>query len=133
MLNINAKAVRDIWNRRTWTEETQHLWEDGEVPVMRSLRRLLKFKRSDSASSSSSASIEESEAENDSNCDWSRVCSSSLPSTNHSSHVMNQQLLTHAGIAVDATRGWWLRDEWSWECGVAPLGCGGEDPFADVC
>eukprot|EP00292_Cryptomonas_paramecium_P034046 CAMPEP_0113700334 /NCGR_PEP_ID=MMETSP0038_2-20120614/23895_1 /TAXON_ID=2898 /ORGANISM="Cryptomonas paramecium" /LENGTH=79 /DNA_ID=CAMNT_0000623971 /DNA_START=17 /DNA_END=253 /DNA_ORIENTATION=- /assembly_acc=CAM_ASM_000170 len=24
--NVSLKAVRDIWNRRTWADETSHLW-----------------------------------------------------------------------------------------------------------
>ena len=26
--NISPKTVRDIWNRRTWSYETRHLWDD---------------------------------------------------------------------------------------------------------
>ena len=26
--NVSPKAIRDIWNRRTWAPETQHLWTD---------------------------------------------------------------------------------------------------------
>ena len=25
---VSAKTVRDIWNRRTWTSATRHLWND---------------------------------------------------------------------------------------------------------
>ena len=28
--NISPKTVRDIWNRRTWSYETRHLWDDDE-------------------------------------------------------------------------------------------------------
>ena len=33
---ISPKAVRDIWNRRTWTVETRHLWIEDEQPMIRS-------------------------------------------------------------------------------------------------
>jgi hypothetical protein len=33
--NVSPKAVRDIWNRRTWTMETQHLWSDFDKPMVR--------------------------------------------------------------------------------------------------
>ena len=29
--NVSAKTIRDIWNRRTWTFATCHLWEDEPV------------------------------------------------------------------------------------------------------
>lgn len=32
--NISPKAVRDIWNRRTWTQETRHLWTADEMPML---------------------------------------------------------------------------------------------------
>jgi hypothetical protein len=32
---ISPKAVRDIWNRRSWTRETRHLWSKGEVEFIR--------------------------------------------------------------------------------------------------
>ena len=34
--NISPKAVRDIWNRRTWTQVTRHLWTCDEKPMVRS-------------------------------------------------------------------------------------------------
>ena len=36
--NVSPKAVRDIWNRRTWTQETQHLWTEDERPIIRTER-----------------------------------------------------------------------------------------------
>jgi uncharacterized membrane protein YgcG len=36
--NISPKAIRDIWNRRTWTQETQHLWTEDERPMIRTER-----------------------------------------------------------------------------------------------
>jgi hypothetical protein len=33
--NISPKTVRDIWNRRSWVEQTRHLWTDDEAPSMR--------------------------------------------------------------------------------------------------
>jgi hypothetical protein len=36
--NVSPKAIRDIWNRRTWTQETQHLWTDDEHPMIRQER-----------------------------------------------------------------------------------------------
>ena len=37
--NISPKAIRDIWNRRTWAPETQHLWTDDERPMIRQKTR----------------------------------------------------------------------------------------------
>ena len=36
--NVSPKAVRDIWNRRSWTRETRHLWQQGEVEFIRKVR-----------------------------------------------------------------------------------------------
>jgi hypothetical protein len=33
--NISPKAIRDIWNRRTWAPETRHLWTENERPMIR--------------------------------------------------------------------------------------------------
>ena len=33
--NVSPKAVRDIWNRRTWVPETRHLWTKGETAMVR--------------------------------------------------------------------------------------------------
>jgi hypothetical protein len=33
--NVSPKTIRDIWNRRTWTHETQHLWTGDERPIIR--------------------------------------------------------------------------------------------------
>jgi hypothetical protein len=33
--DVSPKAIRDIWNRRTWAAETQHLWGEGEVAMVR--------------------------------------------------------------------------------------------------
>jgi hypothetical protein len=33
--NVSPKAIRDIWSRRTWAPETQHLWTQGEVAMVR--------------------------------------------------------------------------------------------------
>ena len=33
--NVSPKAIRDIWNRRTWTQETQHVWTNDERPMIR--------------------------------------------------------------------------------------------------
>ena len=32
---VSPKAIRDIWNRRTWQNETRHLWDKHEQPVIR--------------------------------------------------------------------------------------------------
>lgn len=34
--NVSPKAIRDIWNRRTWAPETRHLWNEGEFAMVRS-------------------------------------------------------------------------------------------------
>ena len=36
--NVSPKAIRDIWNRRTWSQETKHLWTDDERPMIRQER-----------------------------------------------------------------------------------------------
>jgi hypothetical protein len=33
--HISPKAIRDIWNRRTWTKETEHLWQNTDQPMRR--------------------------------------------------------------------------------------------------
>jgi hypothetical protein len=33
--NVSPKTIRDIWNRRTWTQETRHLWGETEAPMIR--------------------------------------------------------------------------------------------------
>ena len=33
--NVSPKTIRDIWNRRTWTQETRHLWTEDERPLVR--------------------------------------------------------------------------------------------------
>ena len=32
---VSPKAIRDIWNRRTWQSETKHLWAENEKPTTR--------------------------------------------------------------------------------------------------
>jgi hypothetical protein len=55
--NISPKAVRDIWNRRTWTQETRHLWSEDEKPMARSGVNCM-LSRSSSGSSTASAHVE---------------------------------------------------------------------------
>jgi hypothetical protein len=38
--NVSPKAIRDIWNRRTWTQETEHLWERNDRPMSRCTKLL---------------------------------------------------------------------------------------------
>ena len=38
---VSSKAIRDIWNRRTWQNETRHLWDKHEQPVIRYRRPVL--------------------------------------------------------------------------------------------
>ena len=33
--NVSPKTIRDIWNRRTWIQQTRHLWTEDEQPVAR--------------------------------------------------------------------------------------------------
>jgi hypothetical protein len=40
--NVSPKAIRDIWNRRTWTQETHHLWTEDEHPIIRLERKTYK-------------------------------------------------------------------------------------------
>ena len=35
---VSPKTIRDIWNRRTWTQETRHLWTDDEHAMIRCAR-----------------------------------------------------------------------------------------------
>ena len=37
--NVSPKAIRDIWNRRTWANETRHLWTEDERPTPRSNKK----------------------------------------------------------------------------------------------
>jgi hypothetical protein len=41
--NVSPKAIRDIWNRRTWAPETRHLWTDGERPMIREKKSKTSF------------------------------------------------------------------------------------------
>jgi hypothetical protein len=38
MFNVSPKTIRDIWNRRTWIPETQHLWMADDKPSIRKRR-----------------------------------------------------------------------------------------------
>jgi hypothetical protein len=50
--NVSPKTVRDIWNRRTWTQETRHLWsEDQQAMVRRDNRRCSTSSASNSSDS----------------------------------------------------------------------------------
>ena len=40
--SVSPKAIRDIWNRRTWVPETKHLWSDGECAMVRTKTSKLK-------------------------------------------------------------------------------------------
>ena len=31
MFNVSAKTIRDIWNRKTWTFATRHLWKQEKT------------------------------------------------------------------------------------------------------
>mmetsp|Transcript_75671 Transcript_75671/g.202545 ORF Transcript_75671/g.202545 Transcript_75671/m.202545 type:complete len:217 (-) Transcript_75671:685-1335(-) len=47
--NVSPKTVRDIWNRRSWIEETKHLWEEGEAPTLRAKAHARMEKQPDNA------------------------------------------------------------------------------------
>jgi hypothetical protein len=32
--DVNAKTVRDVWNRRTWAHATRPLWSSAEVYLL---------------------------------------------------------------------------------------------------
>ena len=51
---ISPKAVRDIWNRRSWASETSHLWAPGECPAVRSRRQPAIDRNSDPSTNSES-------------------------------------------------------------------------------
>mmetsp|Transcript_53917 Transcript_53917/g.112595 ORF Transcript_53917/g.112595 Transcript_53917/m.112595 type:complete len:241 (-) Transcript_53917:7-729(-) len=40
--NVSPKTIRDIWNRRSWAQETRHLWTSDE-------RRMIRFRKTPSA------------------------------------------------------------------------------------
>eukprot|EP00292_Cryptomonas_paramecium_P020204 CAMPEP_0113676964 /NCGR_PEP_ID=MMETSP0038_2-20120614/8973_1 /TAXON_ID=2898 /ORGANISM="Cryptomonas paramecium" /LENGTH=183 /DNA_ID=CAMNT_0000594127 /DNA_START=82 /DNA_END=633 /DNA_ORIENTATION=+ /assembly_acc=CAM_ASM_000170 len=113
---VNPKTVRDIWNRRTWAEETQHLWEEGDEPVIRSRRRLLIFGRAQSPSSSSVISAQDTEGMRTRSCSSvSTTCSS--PCDYSETYCDNQS--SDVG----------LQEEWEWECGIPPFSDAKDDPF----
>mmetsp|Transcript_63357 Transcript_63357/g.169410 ORF Transcript_63357/g.169410 Transcript_63357/m.169410 type:complete len:196 (+) Transcript_63357:205-792(+) len=118
--HINTKTVRDIWNRRTWAEETQHLWEEGEQPVIRSKKRLIRFAR---GSSTSSGALSAHETE-DRSCTSSSTSSVSPCDCSWIEH--DEELLADS---VDAHDG--CSEAWEWECGIAPLAGIDDDPFKD--
>ena len=35
MYCVSPKTIRDIWNRRTWQNETRHLWAETDKPMIR--------------------------------------------------------------------------------------------------
>ena len=39
---VSQKTIRDIWNRRTWSPETRHLWTEGELPMIRAKPQKVK-------------------------------------------------------------------------------------------
>jgi hypothetical protein len=39
--NVSPKTIRDIWNRRSWAQETRHLWTNDE-------RRMIRFRKTQS-------------------------------------------------------------------------------------
>jgi hypothetical protein len=41
-LGVSPKAIRDIWNRRTWAPETQHLWTEGEFAMIRAKSKKIR-------------------------------------------------------------------------------------------
>uniref|UniRef100_A0A7S0E4U9 Uncharacterized protein n=1 Tax=Hanusia phi TaxID=3032 RepID=A0A7S0E4U9_9CRYP len=54
---VNAKTIRDIWNRETWVKATKHLWTSEEIIQDAEERERKRFKSSsteDEASASSS-------------------------------------------------------------------------------
>jgi hypothetical protein len=54
---VSPKTVRDIWNRRSWANETCHLWAPGEFPVLRSrLQKSSDGNRAESTTGSSTTS-----------------------------------------------------------------------------
>ena len=36
IFNVSAKTIRDIWNRKTWTFATRHLWVHEEIALIES-------------------------------------------------------------------------------------------------
>jgi hypothetical protein len=57
---ISPKAIRDIWNRRTWTQETKHLWMEGERQfIRRNSKKELKREEKTSKCSSSTTNSQE--------------------------------------------------------------------------
>mmetsp|Transcript_22245 Transcript_22245/g.60782 ORF Transcript_22245/g.60782 Transcript_22245/m.60782 type:complete len:177 (+) Transcript_22245:70-600(+) len=114
---VSAKAVRDIWNRRTWADDTHHLWREGEKPVFRSQRRVIKY-LSNCSSSYSSQRFEDKNIK--------EFLMSSKPKC--TSNIM---------VEVKDSRGCFPSSpfeanacsEWTWECGIPPLKSLRDDPF----
>eukprot|EP00292_Cryptomonas_paramecium_P013563 CAMPEP_0113691848 /NCGR_PEP_ID=MMETSP0038_2-20120614/18721_1 /TAXON_ID=2898 /ORGANISM="Cryptomonas paramecium" /LENGTH=225 /DNA_ID=CAMNT_0000613623 /DNA_START=327 /DNA_END=1004 /DNA_ORIENTATION=- /assembly_acc=CAM_ASM_000170 len=123
LFQVNPKTVRDIWNRRTWTDETHHLWQVGDEPVMRSRRRQIKFGRRGSTSTSSVGSIEDRGEGFRTRSPSSS--SSSCPSPSGGIDMECEQRLLTGWMELDEC----CNEAWQWECGSAPL-CGhDDDPF----
>eukprot|EP00292_Cryptomonas_paramecium_P013081 CAMPEP_0113679480 /NCGR_PEP_ID=MMETSP0038_2-20120614/10668_1 /TAXON_ID=2898 /ORGANISM="Cryptomonas paramecium" /LENGTH=224 /DNA_ID=CAMNT_0000597517 /DNA_START=60 /DNA_END=734 /DNA_ORIENTATION=- /assembly_acc=CAM_ASM_000170 len=133
---ISSKTVRDIWNRRTWAEETQHLWNAGDKPVIRSRRRMMMFLQSYATSTSVSSpqplawiTYHESSA--------SSSCSNSCP--NSPQQESNDDLDIEDAYIRECRRAVTLPHEacghasqpfeLGWECGMAPLDSGLDDLF----
>jgi hypothetical protein len=53
--DVSPKTIRDIWNRRTWANETRHLWTEDEHPMIRTKKQ--RFALSSSLETESSKSI----------------------------------------------------------------------------
>ena len=70
--HISPKTVRDIWNRRTWTTETQHLWSTDEIPKIRKDNRskLAHANSLESTSTDTTVTIRTPCASLDCRCSW---------------------------------------------------------------
>eukprot|EP00292_Cryptomonas_paramecium_P013682 CAMPEP_0113664654 /NCGR_PEP_ID=MMETSP0038_2-20120614/1859_1 /TAXON_ID=2898 /ORGANISM="Cryptomonas paramecium" /LENGTH=223 /DNA_ID=CAMNT_0000579899 /DNA_START=11 /DNA_END=682 /DNA_ORIENTATION=+ /assembly_acc=CAM_ASM_000170 len=134
IFRISPKTVRDIWNRRTWTEETQHLWTEGEQPVLRSKRRMMKYSVDSSTPMSCDQQSEgspfpRSSSECSSSCSSPKVRSEDQDKKSDKRSPLEscgelEQQQSEKRSRVECS-------EWLWECGQPPLGDGMDDPFTE--
>ena len=54
--SVSPKTIRDIWNRRTWIEQTRHLWTDDEKPLARK-KKPIRPKARDQQQNANSSSL----------------------------------------------------------------------------
>jgi len=121
--HVSHKTVRDIWNRRTWTEETNHLWKAGEGPIIRSRRRQDKYggRHSQWSCTDSPNGVVASRSRESP----SSSCHSPSADEEQGAEATQQPCRTSTDSVVTMSC-----DNWQWECGQPPLLFSQDDPFA---